>query len=80
MVADVDGERKKKKKRQGELLQKVHLNYFDKGLYIYALPLRRRATLGSLCTGLMSSSTSVCLPHSGLAWLICIMEANKIEA
>lgn len=39
------------------------------------LPLRRRATLGSLCTGLMSNSTSVCLPHSGLAWLICKIKA-----
>lgn len=35
------------------------------------LPFRRRATLGNLCTGLMSSSTRVCLPHSGLDWLIC---------
>lgn len=34
------------------------------------VPLRRSATLGSLCTGRMSSSTSVCRPHSGLAWLI----------
>lgn len=38
---------------------------------VCVLPLRRSATLGSLCTGLMSSSASVCLPHSGLAWLIC---------
>lgn len=34
------------------------------------LPLSSRATLGSLCTGRISSSTSVCLPHSALAWLI----------
>lgn len=41
---------------------------------VCGLPLRSKATLGSLCTGLMSSSTSVCLPHSGLAWLICGMK------
>lgn len=42
-------------------------------------PLSRRATLGSLCTGLISSSTSVCLPHSGLAWLIYKVKPRTLE-
>lgn len=46
---------------------------------VCVLPLRRRATLGSLCTGLMSRSTSVCLPHSGLAWLICTTQVLLLQ-
>lgn len=63
------GRRKIRRKRQGGM-------YLAKKWVACVLPLRRRATLGSLCTGLMSSSTSVCLPHSGLEWLICRMKVR----
>lgn len=62
-------EKDKDKKARRDVIYFSKLILKKKELFI--LPLRRRATLGSLCTGLMSNSTSVCLPHSGLAWLIC---------
>lgn len=45
---------------------------------IHALPFSKRATLGSLCTGRIKSSTRVWRPHSGLAWLIWIAKWKKM--
>lgn len=62
--------------KRNSCLCDFHLHHADSR--IHALPFSRRATLGSLCTGRIKSSTRVWRPHSGLDWLIWMTKWKKM--